>query len=775
MFNTVKNVVRCKVFYLTRMLCAIGAALILMSCGGEGSKSGSSGCTVDCPRVYINEAVAINNTSMDFQGDTPDWLELYNPEGEAISMSGWTLTDDIDEPDQWKMPEVTIFGGGYLRVWASGKDLIESRQNLHSNFKISSAGETLYLFDAEGELTHSLLVDNGLAGISVGLSVLDKKVVYYDRPTPESENSLEEYMGITQAEVEFSHNGGVNSPNRLSLSGVNDNQEIRYTLDSSVPTCDSTIYLSPIDIVKNTVVRTRVCELGLIPSHTQSHTYLSDSTHDIAVVTLVTDPLNFFDIETGIYEFGESYERAAPYYGANFWQDWERDVHFTFFNPDGTVATSFDAGVKVFGGWSRSNPQRSLALYARSQYGVKEFEYPFFPNREYEEFQGLILRNSGNDWGNTMMRDVTITSLMHGSGLDTQDYRPSAVYLNGDYWGLYNLREKVNEHFLASRHGVNKSDVDLLEYNGDIIEGSNTEYLALIDFIKNNDMNDVNNYDLVDSKMNIQNYIMYNIVQIYINNTDWPGNNIKFWKSPETKWRWILYDTDFGFGLYSDYSSNTLDHALKDDSSRKDNPPWSTLLLRRLLTGQEFRNSFINRFADELNSRFLPIKVISHIDKISSVISSEIPLHESRWKPQGVSDRFQPPSWSENLDVMKEFAEMRPSVVRSHIVDRFDLSGTIIVNVNIPNLSGSIKVNSLSVDQDGWQGVYFQGVPITLTAMAKDGYVFSHWEGSVSSSDLSVIADSEEDLSITAIFLSLSEHDDIEPEASSLDILSGAE
>ena len=146
-----------------------------------------------------------------------------------------------------------------------------------------------------------------------------------------------------------------------------------------------------------------------------------------------------------------------PFWGANFWNDWERDVHFSFYEPNGDLGVALDAGVKIFGAWSRSNDQRSLSIFARGRYGFSDIEYPIFPQLDYDKFEAIVLRSSGNDWMRTNIKDVIATSLMDGSGLETQAYRPSIVYLNGEYWGLYNIREKVNEHFLDDKINVTRN------------------------------------------------------------------------------------------------------------------------------------------------------------------------------------------------------------------------------------------------------------------------------------------------------------------------------
>ena len=217
-----------------------------------------------------------------------------------------------------------------------------------------------------------------------------------------------------------------------------------------------------------------------------------------------------------------------------------------------------------------------------------------------------MLRNSGNDWysgenwsSNSMLRDGMATGLMDDTGVDHQAYKPAVVYLNGEYWGIHNIREKVNEEFLASNNpGVDPDEIDELEANAGIIEGDNQDYINMINFIQNNSLDDPNNYLTVEQQVDINNFIDYYIAQIFYAYTDWPGNYIKFWRPQITgsKWKWILYDTDFGFGLVDWYGHNTLQFALEAKGPGWPNPPWSTFLFRNLMENQEFQIQFINHF-----------------------------------------------------------------------------------------------------------------------------------------------------------------------------------
>ena len=598
--------------------------------------------------------------------------------------------------------------------------------NLHTNFKISSGGETLSLYDNNVNLIDKLVVENISSDVSIGISS-QNETVNYNIPTPGYENSSISFTGSNFTKIIFSDEGGPSNELNLSLSGHNINEVIRYTTDATEPNENSLIYNEPINIKSTTVIRARVFQEGYIPSSVQSRTYLFNISHDLPVISLVTDPKNLFDKDIGIYSFGDSFDQNYPYFGANFWEDWERPIHLSLYDLSGDLEVEYNLGVKIFGGWSRGQAQRSFSLFARNKYGTSEIDYKLFPQLDYSNFQSFILRNSGQDWLRTSLKDAALTGLLKGTGLDYQAYRPVATYINGNYWGLYNMREKVNEHFIASKHNVEADEIDILTNNSELVHGKTDDYDDLINFINSTNLSFGQNFDYVEDQIDIDNYIMYQVAQIYFNNHDWPGNNIKYWKHKDGKWKWIIYDTDFGFGSHPswlDYHFNTLGFALDENGPNWPNPPWSTFLFRKMVENNIFRDKFINRFADELNSRFLPEKFSEHIDSLISKIHSEMPAHFNRW-----SNNVQNWDYTESVNKMKNFSENRAFHCRNHIMSVFEIPAFHELLLDIDDVDmGEIEINNnLIINEYDWKGNYFETVPIKLVAKPKPGYAFSHW------------------------------------------------
>jgi hypothetical protein len=198
-----------------------------------------------------------------------------------------------------------------------------------------------------------------------------------------------------------------------------------------------------------------------------------------------------------------------PYFSANFWQDWERPCHFEMIESSGEQEISVDAGVKIFGNWSRANAQKSMAIHCRKSYGSDMIKYKLFEDRPFDEFKNIVIRNSGNDWNQSMFRDGLMTSLTIGLNFDQMAFRPSIFFLNGEYWGILNIREKIDEHFIASNNGVNSDDVIMGENENTALNGTNADWVKLNSFIGSKSLTVQANYDQVASQIDIASFTDY--------------------------------------------------------------------------------------------------------------------------------------------------------------------------------------------------------------------------------------------------------------------------
>ena len=633
----------------------------------------------------------------------------------------------------------------------------------HTNFRLRAGGETLLLTNPAGETVDQVEWERIPNNFSWGREPDGgPEWRIFSTPTPGAANDTEGFEEFATTVAVSPPGGFYRDGTSVALSATTPEAQIYYTLNGAEPadSVDMYLYEGPIEIDSTTVVKARAFAPGFLPGKVSTNTYLVGRDFELGVMSLSTHPDNFFDDKIGIYVKGtnEHYERKR--YNANFGEDWERPIHVEFFEADGTLGFSVDAGVKIIGLAGRSYPRKGMALFMRNRYGAREIDYQIFPDLPIDRFSTLVLRNSGRDIveHSTLFRDELCQALVADLDMDLQAYRPVIVYLNGAYWGIHNLREKQNEEYLAAHHGIDPDEVDILElYHRSpppiVVEGDAEHYNNMIDFMNENDMSAPENYDFVKTQMHMDHYISYIAAEIYLGNIDWLGNNVKFWrpKTPGSKWRWMLFDVDWGLGRASGgVRHNTLEMALDPDGPRS-YPAWTTLLNRRLFANQEFIDTYANRSADLLNSIFLPARVEATIEKMKSVLEPELSHHFARWG--GDVD-----SWERNLRAQAAYAVERPFFLRQFIMQRFALEDTVAVELEIAQPgAGTIAINTLDIAEFPWRGIYFQGVPVRVSAVPAPGYRFSGWSGALSSTRASTVLDLEGDTSLTAHFATASE------------------
>jgi hypothetical protein len=626
---------------------------------------------------------------------------------------------------------------------------------LDAGFRIK-AGETLVLSDPSSAVLDSAAVPELPASASTGRFPDGGDAWrWMSSPSPGTSNHPPFVEGITPPPV-FDvpagyHSAGVVVTVRPGAPG----DSVRFTTDGSEPGENAPARPLRMRLESTGVIRARAFRPGFLPSPVVTRTFLIGEPRPLPVVSLTTDPRNLWDFETGIYVMGPNASPGNPYFGANFWQDWEKPGHAECFETDGSAAFSLDAGIAIYGAWSRAFDQKSMALYFRGGTGDGGIDYRVFPDLPIRRFETLLLRNSGNDWQQTLFRDGLMQTLVRNrTAIDALAYRPAVLMLNGEYWGILNLREKPDAHFLAGHHGVDPDGLDLLAFDGNtqisVIEGSAAAWDEMTRALASMDMSTGVAFAFARDRIDLDNFMDYMAAEITFDNTDWPGNNVKFWRSRTSgaKWRWILYDTDFGFGLYDGdgVHHNTLAFALDPSGSSWPNPPASTFLLRRLVGNPVFRNRFINRMADHLNSTFEANRVRSVIDSLASAIAPEIPAHQARW-PNSAQN------WESQVDRLRDFAERRVPAVRTHVIAQFGLSGTVRITVDASDrTAGAVAVNSVETAAFPWTGTYFRRVPVEITARPRPGTRFAGWSVPGLGDSTTAVFDCSGDLSVTARF-----------------------
>jgi hypothetical protein len=690
--------------------------------------------TLSAQSVFINEYMASNAVTIqdpDYN-DYADWIELYNAGETSVNLKGYSITDNLSQPKKFVFTaDIVVPPHSFIIIWAD-----DAAVGVHTNFKLSATGESIGLFDPAGSLLDTVTFGPQLNDISKGRYPDGAPSWYTMSPATPGTANLESSIVDKLSQPIFSHAAGF-YPGAISvtLSHPVPGVTLRYTRDGHTPMQNSTLYSSPITIDSTQAIRVRAFKEGMLPSRIATSTYFINIQTDLPVFSLTTDPENFFSDTSGIYVIGSNgIVGNCSTVPRNWNQDWERPVDIEFFEKNNQLAFNVSTGVQIYGGCTRLYPQKSLAFYFRGDYGFGKLKYRLFPDQTITEYNNFVLRSSGQDWWRTMFREgMAHVLIKKGMNIDYVDYRPSVLFINGQYWGIHNIREKLNEHYVESHHNVNGDNIDLIEISKGVTanNGDVTAYNNMIGYMTTNSLAVQSNFEYIASIIDLDEYIDYQIAQIYAANGDWPGSNMKLWRERTTgsKWRWMIYDLDFTFGgnAQGQYFTNTLAQATAINGPEWPNPPWSTLMLRKMLENTGFKNEFIQRYAAHLNTTFEKTHVHAVIDSLALGIAGEIPRHKSRW-PQSMS--LDKNNWAGNIQIMKDFATYRPDTSMKHFREKFLLSGInkLIITRNDSN-AGKIYTNSVEVKKNGSNNIFFRGVPLRIRAEALPGFRFVRWEG----------------------------------------------
>lgn len=546
--------------------------------------------------------------------------------------------------------------------------------------------------------------------------------------------------------VVFSPLGGKYDTSQEIILAAPEGSTIYYTLDGSRPSSASFRYKKPIKVETVSVIRA-VAYINGHRSTTVTQSYFCDRSYSLPIISIVTAPEKLWDYESGIYVKGCCADTTEPYRGANFWQDWEVSANIEMYETNGKLCFNQKVGINLFGGFSRMLPQKSLAIFARSRYGKNRIKYPIFPDRNEDSYKSFIIRNSGGDFKRTHLRDAFMTQLAAPTGVAIQAYRPVVVFLNGAYWGIQNLREKISEHYLKSNFGVDKNNVDILRQNGILRHGSSRNYKKLLQFLRSQDMTADSTILALRKFMDVDDFIRYNIAEVYSDNRD-AGGNIRYWRerNDSAKWRWIFYDLDMGLGNNNPkgYKRNTLKKFTQINQESWPDPSWSTFIIRSLLKNDKLKIQYINTFADHLNTVYKEETAVRLLNTMQDHLREEMSYHVKRW---GTSYT----NWEHHVDIVRTFVKERPNYLRKFIVEKFDLEGTLNVKVVVPKKEvGSVSFNKMPL-KSNFEGVYFQGIPVTVTAQPTHDYVFKGWVNRPEKTNTISVTDST-DLVIEPIF-----------------------
>lgn len=659
-------------------------------------------------QILINEFSASNSTQVkdpDY-GDYPDWIELFNAGSADLNLNGYFISDDFDTPDKWQIEDdVYIAAGEYLLIWADG-----NKTGLHASYKLSALGEEIALYSPGLNLIDSVSFSEQKTDVSFGRVVDgDNNWGFFQRATPGASNTTEVFMGFVGGVPEFSVRGGFYSgPQNVELSSYTGG-EIRYTVDGSEPGETATLYSSAIPLSSTTILRARIFKNLRIPGPPATHSYFINENAEgakLPVVSIASAPDNFWDPKIGIYV-------------QSFKPSWDIPINIELFENNGSDRAAFNelAGAKINGLNSWKLPQKMLGIYFKKQYGAGKLDYPILHQRERSSYKSFALRASGSDWGYTLFRDILGQhSTLYNMNIDIMGFRPAVVYFNGEYMGIHNIREKVDDDYIEKSYQLEPGSFDLVE-NEDYSEAGDLEaYSHLTDLLKQ-DLSVQANYDSVAALVDIENLSDYVITEMAIANTS-ISHNVMAWKPKHFgKWKWVLMDVDRGFFRISDYLIGFY-------KTR------SELLINELMDNPSYSAYFGSRLAAQLYTSFNSKRMIGLIDEHKNDIELEIPRHIRRW--EGTSSSYGNPIpseeyWLQKVENLKIFSGMRPWALMADLQSYgFSKSANLMLGI-YPENAGIIRLDGLAVPGSFCLGPYLQNTDFQLHAESLPGFEFKGW------------------------------------------------
>jgi len=605
--------------------------------------------------LYINEIASskINLNREGYQG-LIEYIELFNDGSEDINLSGYSIS--VGPDSEFFFDNTTIKAGKYLLLLAKGGIPAAGESIVIEDIRLNGAGETIILKDNTGNIIDYLETGYLLGDYSFGRSADNKyKEVFFDTKTPGNNNSDREFISIC-AKPTFSAKGGMVSEKSIVVElNAEPGTIIKYTTNGNEPTSTSLTYTEPITINENTVIIAIAISDSKLPSAIASSTYIFDRTHDIPIMCISSGNYGLFSYDYGIYAAGKGHtDSEFPFYTANYWWDAERTVSIEYYETDGKLALDFNAGIQIFGGFSRVLDQKSFIVHMRDGYGLDELYYPFFEGSDVNIYKDFILRNGGQDT-RSKMKDYFISKCAIEEGnQDGMRGQSVAVYINGEYWGLYNIRERINADYLSYHYNLDTDNINIIAANGVALHGNNEDWLQLQEFCMNNDFTIQENYEKLINWIDIENFTDYIIFQTFFSNTD--SGNIKFWRdeSKTMKWRVLFYDVDVSlrdnsyhleiikkmFGLSGEYIG------------------FSPHIQKALIQNPQYQEYFLQRYAYYLTEVFTDEYLESGIDKIADTMKNEMVYHTQRWKYYGSYDQ-----WLESVEIFKNNALGRGEIV----------------------------------------------------------------------------------------------------------------
>lgn len=691
--------------------------------------------------IVVNEYSASNRSIPDNYGRTEDWIELYNTSDNFVNLSGYYLSNDPDEPLKWQITSGIIPPNSRILVYCSNRD-ISSGSVFHANFNLTQLRPDHIVFsDPTGTVLESIPMYVTQLNHSYG-RVTDGSNQWgiLTSPTPMQPNANVK-SGYTSKPAFDIESGHYNGTVTVSLSGNIDDEVIRYTLDGSTPTSTSPLYTNSLQITETTVIRARCfsSDPEIVPGFIETNTYLINENHTLPIFSFAgdSDLLTLFNGNQNLEPIG----------------------NFEYFDENGQFVDENLGDFNKHGNDSWSYPQRGVDFISRDDYGYKRrLEHQFFATSPRNRFRRLMVKAAANDnypfaSGGAHIRDSYVQTLSQLSGLDL-DERSSTnvvVYVNGQYWGVYDLRERVDDNnytdfYYGQDYIFQQSDLYLQflkTWGSTQVHFGNqpaiNDWNSLVQFVQNNDMGDESLFEYVDSQLNIGSLIDYFVINSFVVSRDWLNYNTGWWRglNPQgdaQKWRYILWDQEAGMGHYTNFTGMPDVTATAPPCQVEDLTVGSghTQTLKKLIDqNPSVRQRYVTRYADLLNTHFSCENLITVLDSMVANIAPEMPRQIQRWGGNITT-------WENNVQNVRDFLETRCQSLVTSLATCYNLTGPFSCEYNVqPQGAGKIKMNSEWLSSFPFTAQMYGNIETLLTAEAAPGYVFSHWvvDGAVISPD----------------------------------------
>ncbi len=678
-------------------------------------------------QVMINEYSCANKTFNDNFGNSSDWIELFNAGSTSVSLTGYHLSDKISNPTKYTFPAgVSIPANGFLRVWASSANVVTGG-DVHTNFSLTQTKPEAIVFSLpSGIIADSLTLKPTLTDHSRGRAI-DGGSVWgvFTTPTPGVSNTGAKLEYATRPATSIPP-GFYASAQTVSITTPDMNVSIYYTLDGSTPNQTSTLYTTPISISTTTVIRARAFSTNPLvpPSFIRSNTYFIGVTHTTAVVSVYGDGL------------------ATLLGGAQS----DPPTGIQYFDTNKQLKAESEGNTNKHGNDSWAYNQRGIDFVCDDELGYNfAVRTKLFVNKSRQEFTRIILKAAANDNypfenGGAHIRDSYVHTLSQRGNLhlDERTWSPCVMYANGQYWGVYDIREKVDDNDFTGYY-YNQGNKDSLQYL--MTWGSTwskyggtqaqTDWDNLKNYMATNSMAVTANYNHVDSLLNCKSLIDYFLLNSWAVTSDWLNWNTAWWRGLATdgnehKWRYTLWDNDATFGHYINYTGIPSQLPSADPCAPETLPDpggqGHTVILDSLIKSPIFKQMYVSRYIDLLNSTFSCDYAVPLLDSMISVITPEMPGHIAKWGGTMAT-------WQQNVQTMRQFITDRCTQITAGMVSCYDLTGPFNITLDVqPAGSGIAKINSITPSSYPWSGTYFGNIETILKATAMPGYVFDHWE-----------------------------------------------